>query len=219
MTGLSALIQIAGERGSAGPSDELERFLADHFPSLALAPPLFYSWPIGLRFDLGGNLEGEARIEQAVSRAFTLYDYFFATSDEAMIVGWLGPPFPIEAIHLFELIPGDAAVSFEPGGLDSSFEGDSELPLVQVNARVLAHDVDYQRILRSVVNRELGVEPQLPWDLFLLNLSRRFVYYPYDDRGLDVIAASREDLRDAYARFHEWLLDHERAAMDRAFAS
>jgi hypothetical protein len=210
LTGLSALIRIATERGSPRPSAESERFLDENFPGLVLAPPLFHSWPIGLRFELGASLEGDRRIEQAVARAVAVYEGLFASSDEAMIVGSLWPPFPADAARIFDLIPGDAGVSFEPGGLDASFEDDTELPLVQAYIQVQARDLDYRTLVRWAVNSELGAEPALPWQVFILNLSRQLIYYLYDDRGLGVVAAARDNLIQAHRQFHDWLLEHDR---------
>jgi hypothetical protein len=38
-------------------SADVVRYLAQQFPNLQLGGALFYSWPIGMRFDLGGRAQ------------------------------------------------------------------------------------------------------------------------------------------------------------------
>lgn len=52
----------------------------------------------------------------------------------------------------------------------------------------------------------------------LVDMDRGLVLHAYDDRGMDVGAADRTALVPIYWEFKDWLLDYDRAAMDRIFS-
>lgn len=46
---------------------------------------------------------------------------------------------------------------------------------------------------------------------------RWYLYYVYDDRGADLIAASKETLRQIYQNFSQWILNYNREQIDKLF--
>jgi hypothetical protein len=44
------------------------------------------------------------------------------------------------------------------------------------------------------------------------------IVHMYDDRGLDIIAATRESLRPIYRPFNDWVLDFDRERIAKALS-
>ena len=55
----------------------LIEYLGENFPGLFLHAPLFYRWPVGLRFDLGGRATTPKETDLVVERATALYEASF----------------------------------------------------------------------------------------------------------------------------------------------
>lgn len=77
------------------------------------------------------------------------------------------------------------------------------------------------RLIEAVLWSALRIWPvaRTPADcLYIVDFDRGLALWPYDDRGMDVIATSRGPLEDVYRQFGPWLLDYDRARMDAVFA-
>jgi hypothetical protein len=74
------------------------------------------------------------------------------------------------------------------------------------------------RLLWGVLATELGIHPSLPCRVYLADVERGILVFPYDDRGMDVIGPNHALLRDLHARFGPWLLEYDRERMDGFFA-
>ncbi|SDB87623.1 protein of unknown function [Shouchella lonarensis] len=55
-------------------------------------------------------------------------------------------------------------------------------------------------------------------EVYVVNVTKQMIFHLYDDRGCDMIAAEKENLRSLYKNFNHWLLDYDRAQMDKVFA-
>ena len=77
-------------------SSYLISYLGANFPRLFLHLPLFYRWPVSLRFDLGGRATTPQDTDVVVDRATALYEASFAGENTSIVVAqdWLGnePP-------------------------------------------------------------------------------------------------------------------------------
>lgn len=177
--------------------------------------PLFYNFPIGLRFDLGGQGPNEVHLfGRAITRARKLAAATFAASDQLSAValrydptvvslhatGFLeefstpvsGPRVPEE--ELDELRPHWSAASFKPS--EDAFDS----------------------LLWPSLADDLQVTPRVSWTaLFIVDFARQLALHAYDYRGLDIVAMEREALDPIYSAFNTWLLEYNRAAMDEVF--
>ncbi|GAA4785897.1 hypothetical protein GCM10023231_12240 [Olivibacter ginsenosidimutans] len=63
----------------------------------------------------------------------------------------------------------------------------------------------------------LGQEPLSSKDIYLINISKHIIFHMYDDRGLDILAAVKEDIGWLYQKYKDWLLDYDRQQMDATF--
>jgi hypothetical protein len=70
----------------------LKDFVNENFPNLELRPPLFYSWDIGIRFELGVEWKREydypnnPYVLGCFKRAITLFESLHSPSDDIFIV-------------------------------------------------------------------------------------------------------------------------------------
>lgn len=60
-------------------------------------------------------------------------------------------------------------------------------------------------------NQESGYE------IYIVNLTKKIIFHLYDDRGCDILAADKEDIRNLYDEFNEWILDYDRKRIDLLF--
>ncbi len=60
--------------------------MSTQFPGLLLSPPLFYRWPVGIRFELGVEEAGTSYDDVVLARACALYEATFQADDFAFIV-------------------------------------------------------------------------------------------------------------------------------------
>ena len=185
-------------------------------------PPLFYSHRFALRFELAQGDFWIDRLESAKHRARTIMEAALGGSDDVRIVIARfhdGPTLCGEDRDCFDNaltayglppVPAYEAQSVPASGDDdgSTWLGATEFP---------RHQID--RVTWAAVASDVGYLPTTPGWVFVVSLSNALIIHPYDDRGMDVVAASPKTLRPLYDGFGDWLLDHDRPRMDDAFKS
>jgi len=186
---------------------DLAAYLSEKFPSLTLGGGLFYRWPVGIRFQLGPDVFRE--------RAPKLYEVAFAPEDSCVIVSQVWPDHI--ALHqcyfrVFSL-PG-AFDSRYPLGLQSlemttEENGEQETFSLQW-AQVPVWSFQYGAVFEDIANADHAQTPSVSGRVYFLNPARVMIIHMYDDRGLDMIAASREALIPIYRTFSDWVLDADR---------
>ncbi|WCN15511.1 DUF3885 domain-containing protein [Marinomonas mediterranea] len=62
-----------------------------------------------------------------------------------------------------------------------------------------------------------GIEPSPSANIYLFNLEKSVMIFPYDDRGMDVVGKNKLLLQGLYNQFGNYLLDYDREAMDAVF--
>lgn len=83
----------------------------------------------------------------------------------------------------------------------------------------LREQSDIDSLLWFPASAEMGFEPQLWANIYLLNRNKKILIHPYDDRGMDVISMDKATLLPLYHQYNEWLLDYDRARMVETFSS
>ena len=53
--------------------------------------------------------------------------------------------------------------------------------------------------------------------IFFFNTTRHLLFHPYDDRGLDIVGKSPEDIRYLYEDCRNWLLEYDMERMQNTF--
>lgn len=188
---------------TAAPFD-LCAYLSEKFPSLSLGGGLLYRWRFGVRFELG--------IKRFRERAPKLYESVFSASDTCVVVSqdWprnkLSPTaasryFPLFLLpRAFDRVRLPAAQRFE---LTETADDDSVLEWVQLPARSFS----YKAIFQGIANHDHASTPSVSSRVYFLNHANDILLHMYDDRGLDVIAATSEHLMRIRREFPDWVLD------------
>jgi hypothetical protein len=188
------------------------------FLGMAFMRPLFYSWRGGLRFALS---EGDSPVDQFLTahrKALEICEDIFAGADRITVclrayyteedrsyyrqilreLSGTGIKIPRERSVWRESLSDDEADNF----LCVSFQAPSSwLP----------------RLLWCALSSDLGIHPRPRCSVYLFNLDRKLLAFPYDDRGMDVVGPNFGPLLELYRRHSNWLLNYDREEMRSTF--
>lgn len=212
-------------------SAQFSQFMQTYFPDLVLMPALFYTWPIGIRFELGTNwyrtmgYEGSLYLQGVYKRAIGLFEAAHAAEDELYIV---------TDIHDF----GDGASNRKKLIMTKYFKDKNlrfklthqEMPYLipednedgtSKTHRFILYcrrgELDYRGLLKEACNEDMGFKRNVYQETYIVNKTRQTVFHVYDDRGCDLIAASPETIRPIYEKYSDWILDYDRKEIDQVF--
>jgi hypothetical protein len=214
-----------------GYNKQLDAFLSSTFLGLQLKSPLFYSSKIAIRFELGGNLNNQSRVEKVVHRALSIFNEFNQPTDDiyltVFIDSWEGNPVSSFEKDIYELFFSYASVvkSEDIDMVEQAFRykdpdenGDDDTITLRYCKKMKVKDLKVEELLGAIANREMGYEPSIVGDIFLINETKKSIFYVYDDRGMDVVADDRKTLSAVYEKYNNWILDYDRSRIDKIFA-
>ncbi|QIX62555.1 DUF3885 domain-containing protein [Hymenobacter sp. BT18] len=201
----------------------LQFFLQQFYPKLLVRAPLFYAWPLSIRFDLQHaelSTSQEAYFDEVVARASQLFGAAFAPHDPMLVVyqqarykrhrirpgNYLLQQFQLtKALIHFQNIPNPYPRIPAPSKwVRASFEtSTAQIPLAA--------------LLRAISNQDFGRSPALHGRLFFLNQRTGLVLHMYDDRGLDILGPTPASLRPLYTQHAALLLEYDRTRIDALF--
>ena len=204
----------------------LNDYMSATFPGLLLSPPLFYRWPIGIRFELGKEELGSTYDEVALRRACTLYEAVFRPSDLAFIVSGLVRYVTLskDAIRsrssryrrhrptVFQLSRRYSLGLRGSAGRERLVTEEDDLREITTFRRteIAARGINYQFILKAKVNADHYTRrPSTDDRIYFVNRTRNIILHMYDDRGMDLVAPSRSDLQAIYDEHKNWILDYD----------
>lgn len=210
----------------------LDEYLTEKFPLLKLKQPLFYNFQVGIRFELGGDLEiNDGRMKRCYNRSYTLFSEINKLSDELYVVVYVDSwdEYPISeaeplVLNIFKtyfngkdfsckVIKDEFEYRYkEPTDLD-----DTKTYRYFIGCKV--EEVNYKEIISARLNQSVGIDPYILGDLYFVNRSNNTIFYIYDDRGLDVISSSKNELMRIYNKYNEWILEYDREKIDKVFMS
>lgn len=200
------------------------------FGHTALPDGLFYRFPYALRLELSAQgVNRVASFLQAVDRARAVVRAVFVRAEVIKVVFAGIAPSPLtKAEHeLLRALRGTGfaprlrsleRLPLEPGEEDFWGDGSETLYRYLCTTRPGATMADIDALIWSCCAQDLGIEPCIGLDVFLIDERRGLALHIYDDRGLDLIAMKRATIVEYYRAFGPWLLDYDRARMDAVFA-
>ncbi|MDQ0418958.1 hypothetical protein J2Z48_003163 [Croceifilum oryzae] len=208
---------------------QLDKYLNNNFHNLKLRPPLFYNWVFGIRFELGdpNEVKRNPHMKRVYFRAITLFKELHSTEDEIMIVANVhhsGEENILKRrrvkIYQHYLKSKDILPRLQHQITPYVFEDiydiyDFETHRYSLQCQV--KDIKFIQLVKAICNHDMGIKPKIFHDVFFVNLSNKTIFHIYDDRGCDVIATSKEHIRPLYNRYNDWILDHDRATIDKVF--
>ncbi len=189
-----------------------------NFSGRAFLRPLFYSCPDGLRFELSQGETAIVRFLSAHRKASEICADVFDGNDNLTVC--------LHCYHCDEsrFSYRDVLRSLSDAGIripalrevwstDRDDEGLSSIHL--------AFEAPVNRLpnlLWCALASDFGsIEPRPSCNVYLFNLEKNLLAFPYDDRGMDVVGPNRELLAMLYRKHGAYLLDHDMAAMRRSF--
>lgn len=75
----------------------------------------------------------------------------------------------------------------------------------------------YVSMLKAICNQDLGINPSIFHRVYFININKKTIFHVYDDRGCDLLATSRETIRDVYNKYNDWILDYDKDEIDKLF--
>ncbi len=221
-------------------SNKLEQFMKKHFDDLVLAPGLFYSWRYGLRFEISNpdlSFQEKANLKQVYERSTDIFKRVFDENDEVLLVTNIychkADTFlqskPLNVYRKY--VKNRKSINKLRHDVLPSIEWDDEESDEynnEVTHRFIFQckksEVRYTQLLLAISYEDFGHQsrilkgfPRNGYDIFFVNISKKIIYHLYDDRGCDVIAADRENIRLLYEVRNEWILDYDRDKIDSTF--
>jgi hypothetical protein len=205
----------------------LNEFMNENFPNLELRPPVFYSWKIGIRFELGVDYdsgfayENSPYLQGVYKRAITLFKSLHSNNDDIYIVvdvSDYADDFKLKSKTFSRYIKGKSVLY----GLNQKtiIHDDDEEGTYKTHRFTLkckTSDFKYIPMLKAICNQDMGIRPSIFNMVYFININRKTIFHVYDDRGCDLVATSRETIRDVYDNYNDWILAYDRNETDGVF--
>ena len=191
--------------------------------------PIFYECPVSLRFETGEpDLEifltekklNPKYLRSALWRTSFLYEKT-APFDTLLWVLYRTPDVNSDVDEIIDRfcrlchLPSPAEV------YQQEVTTAAEEPMTRI---LLFWDMDdtppkIQPLFEEIVHSDfkgLGFR-ELSSAIFFFDTTRHLLFHPYDDRGLDIVGKSPEDIRYLYEDCRNWLLDYDIERMQNTF--
>ncbi|MFB6804218.1 DUF3885 domain-containing protein [Peribacillus butanolivorans] len=206
---------------------EFEKYMETNFPNLSLRPALFYSWDIGIRFELGVewkieyDFENSPYLKGVYKRAINLFKSLHLDDEEIFVVANVND-YGYKKVNIFYPFVRDKDVLYKLKHKVIPYvfpEDDEEGRYIthRFMLRCKTSDIRYVPLLKAICNQDMGIRPSIFHDIFFININRETIFHVYDDRGCDLLAKSAETIRDIYNKYNEWILDYDREEIDKVF--
>ncbi|MGX1195235.1 DUF3885 domain-containing protein [Metabacillus sp. SLBN-84] len=210
--------------------DDLSHFLHEHFNSLKLEPPLFYSSPYGIRFEIAipwMKHEDKRNLRQIEERSTGIFNKVFQVGDDVLLItdihcGRHDRSLQKRPANVYQKYIKTKALlqNLQHKTLPSAFS-DEEMVTHRFILPCKKSDIRYSALLSAISYEDfrhpstiLKGFPKMGINIFFINTTRNTIYHLYDDRGCDVIASRKEDLLPLYHGLKEWILDYDREEID-----
>ena len=202
----------------------LADLLEKNFRGLLLRKPLFYSWPIGIRFDLQNDspTNDDAYFREVVRRAIVLFEAASQADDPVLVVHqqWRGKRIRIKrsSFLLRQLNLPKAQLSFQQ--IDNPYPQAFQAGRWnRVYAATTASRIPLAAIFEAISHQDFpALRPVLYNDTFFLIQRTGIIFHMYDDRGIDIIAPTASALQHLYDLHKELIIDHDREKIAAVFA-
>ena len=191
--------------------------------------PIFYECPVSLRFETGDpELEifltekklNPKYLRSALWRTSFLYEKT-APFDTLLWVLYRTPDVDSEVDEIIDRfcrlthLPSPAEV------YQQEVTTAAEEPMTRI---LLFWDMEdtppkIQPLFEEIVHSDfkgLGFR-ELSSAIFFFDTTRHLLFHPYDDRGLDIVGKSPEDIRYLYESCRNWLLEYDMERMQKTF--
>ncbi|GGB77967.1 DUF3885 domain-containing protein [Shewanella inventionis] len=194
------------------------------FNDRAFERPLFYAYEDGLRFELSEGGHFLTQFLTAHRKALEICEHLFNGSEsiqvclkvggEKSLLSVLSTIKALKIAGVYSNTTKEHWTEFDP-----EWEGDEdyENSLWHYIAFNISKN-DLSNVLWCALATDFGyIEPNPSAIMYLFDLDREIMVFPYDDRGMDVIGNNKPILLNLYNTFNHYLLEYDKEAMDAAF--
>lgn len=215
---------------------DLKKFLNENFKGLILNPALIYAWDTGIRFQISNPAlpyDSPIFIEKAHRRALALFNEIIAPEDAILVVTKVltqknNPFLQKKPLNLYRKYikhkPDLYKLRLEKlTDTEKGFGEDDSLVYRFVYAGKKG-DIRYPELLKALCYQDfkhpstiLKNQQESGYDVYFINLTKKIIYHLYDDRGCDILAKDKEDIRFLYEEYNDWILEYDREKIDAVF--
>ncbi len=205
----------------------LDDYINKVLPTLKIKPPLFYNWNPGIRFELGNPKEHNEvnYMKRAYFRSLSLFKRLHSAYDEIFIVANVHYDNQVlrrRKIKIFKHYVKSKEVLFrlQHQTIPYVFEDMYARKNYGTHRYILkcnVSDVKYIQLIKAICNHDMDIKPKIHHDVFFINIPKGTIFHVYDDRGCDVIASNKESIRYLYEEYNDWILECDKAAIDKLF--
>jgi len=207
--------------------NEFENFYKRNFGDYALVSPIFYGFPISIRYQIGMGLicdgKEEKYVKNAIHRAFAVFNELFNKDDDIYVVVNSYEDNPndmadddISVVHPLIHIKDECNFVF-------TFTVEDALKHLISNShtryilKAAVRDVQVEKLLEEIAWSDIDGRNSLRGCVYWINPRNNVIYHFYDDRGLDVASNSKANLEHIYSKFNDWILEYDRKRIDNIF--
>ncbi|MCM3758514.1 DUF3885 domain-containing protein [Sporosarcina aquimarina] len=215
----------------------LQSYMDHHFKGLTLAPALFYSSYPAIRYEITNptislNDPVEIQLKQAFHRSITLFDEVFRGTDEMMLITDVHTSLsnsylrkkPLN-VYLKYVKQRDVLTGLRHEVIPDPLEEEENQRVIhRFSLLCKKGDIRYQQLLQAICYEDfahpstiLKNNPSSGVEVYFINVTGNLIYHLYDDRGCDILAADKHDLRFLYETYNDWILDYDRNVIDETF--
>ena len=211
---------------------DFNQWLEQTFPQMKLEVPLFYNFPLGLRFELGvpyRGIDDPTYFEQLEQRAISLFEAVFAESEQVCVMTFTYQTALSDIEHIErnevqvlenylqpEYISQVSIHSEQP-----DYDEDTAELMGYIQSKYVwctIGDLDYAGILKAIGYTDFPErEASLVERVFFIEPKQKIIFHMYDDRGLDIVGMQQESLQRLYHQYYDWLLRYDLEKMNQVF--
>jgi hypothetical protein len=207
----------------------LNDYLSEHFCNIPLESPLFYNAPIGLRFELGvpyRGVEDPSYFTNVLLRSSMIFREVFDTNEQMIIIVKsfsCNEPYTCfnQGEEVFPKYIKDKGLikQLTTIEVERHYEDNGDLSGITYQHSLMCKmkSIDYIGILKAIAHQDFAIEPYISDAVFFINPFKHIIYYMYDDRGMDLIAESKEALFPIYQKYNSWILGYDKERIDKVF--
>lgn len=208
------------------PYLQIEQQIHSKFSGIILKKPLFYENQYALRFEIGGSgpLWSKPYMQQAEHRSKAIFRAIFQPDDQILLkinnyqkYNQHSSP-KIYSKYIKRRNDQLVSLSYQVQQDDEDRGIFSEWLTHKYIYQGICSSFHWQQILKNIIQYESPYHPTRSFGpTIFFHPTKQIAYHLYDDRGLDIVATSKEAIRPLYYQFHDWLLDYDRPRMDANF--
>ena len=200
-------------------SSEIERSITD--ASFSYKAPWFYNHPFALRCELGIGDFKRKYLKNAKKRAFEIFDILFQNPPDAIFFDHY-----IEDLSSWDGININNAVGYFKKNIKflaqhtNKFENtvifniplDEDENSVQKNRVICYTDAKYPYKKRAIENFSWASKT-----VHFVSFENECILSIYDDRGCDIVFATKEKMREFYDRLKPYFLEYDAEEMAKRY--